>query len=104
MLKAGRNPTRADLVSAVEGGLPQGPMVAPFAYSSTNHDGVTGAYMAVMSNGGLTQEGSVLTTDTSATGPITTYTGIRGAGTSEWHPLRLSPEAHRPSPIGRNRD
>jgi ABC-type branched-subunit amino acid transport system substrate-binding protein len=75
MLKAGRNPTRADLVSAVEGGLPQGAMVAPFAYSMTNHDGVTGAFMAVMSNGGLTQEGSVLTTDTSATGPITTYTG-----------------------------
>jgi branched-chain amino acid transport system substrate-binding protein len=75
MLKAGRNPTRADLVSAVEGGLPQGPMVAPFGYSTTNHDGVTGAFMAVMNNGGLTQEGSVLTTDTSATGPITTYTG-----------------------------
>jgi branched-chain amino acid transport system substrate-binding protein len=75
MLKAGRNPTRADLVSAVNSGLPQGPMVAPFAYSSTNHDGVTGAYMAIMSNGNLTQEGSVLTTDTSATGAITTYTG-----------------------------
>ncbi len=75
MLKAGRNPTRADLVSAVNGGLPQGPMVAPFAYSSTDHDGVTGAYMAVMNNGNLTQEGSVLITDTSPTGPITTYTG-----------------------------
>ena len=75
MLKAGRNPTRADLVSAVEGGLSQGPMVAPFAYSSSNHDGVTGAFMAVMNNGGLTQKGSVLTTDTSATGPITAYTG-----------------------------
>jgi branched-chain amino acid transport system substrate-binding protein len=75
MLKAGRNPTRADLVSAVEGGLSQGPMVAPLAYSMTNHDGVTGAFMAVMNNGGLTQEGSVLTTDTSATGPISTYTG-----------------------------
>jgi branched-chain amino acid transport system substrate-binding protein len=75
MLKAGRNPTRADLVSAVEGGLPQGAMVAPFAYSMTNHDGVTGAFMATMNKGALTQEGSVLTTDTSATGPITTYTG-----------------------------
>ena len=31
MLKAGRNPTRADLVSAVNGGLPQGPAVAPYA-------------------------------------------------------------------------
>ncbi len=75
MFKAGRNPTRADLVSAVEGGLPQGPLVAPLAYSMTNHDGVTGAFMAVMENGGLVQEGSVLTTDTSATGPISTYTG-----------------------------
>jgi branched-chain amino acid transport system substrate-binding protein len=75
MLKAGRNPTRADLVSAVEGGLPQGPMIAPFAYGMDNHDGVTGAFMAVMHNGGLTQEGSVLTTDTTASGAITTYTG-----------------------------
>jgi branched-chain amino acid transport system substrate-binding protein len=75
MLKAGRNPTRADLVNAINGGLPQGPMVAPFAYSSTDHDGVTGAYMAVMSNGGLTQEGSVLITDTTPTGAITAYTG-----------------------------
>jgi branched-chain amino acid transport system substrate-binding protein len=75
MLNAGRNPTRADLVAAVNAGLPQGPLVAPLAYSSTDHDGVTGAFMAIMSNGGLTQEGSVLITDTSATGPITTYTG-----------------------------
>ena len=75
MLKAGRNPTRADLVSAVEGGLPQGPMIAPFAYGMDNHNGVTGAFMAVMHNGGLTQEGSVLTTDTTASGAITTYTG-----------------------------
>jgi ABC-type branched-subunit amino acid transport system substrate-binding protein len=75
MLNAGRNPTRADLVAAVNAGLSQGPLVAPLAYSPTNHDGVTGAFMAVMNNGGLTQEGSVLITDTSATGPITTYTG-----------------------------
>ena len=75
MFKAGRNPTRADLVSALESGLQPGPVLAPYAYSTTNHDGVTGAYMAVMQNGGLVQEGPVLTTDTSATGPITTYTG-----------------------------
>ena len=37
MLKAGRNPTRADLVSAINAGLPQGPAVAPYAYSSTDH-------------------------------------------------------------------
>jgi branched-chain amino acid transport system substrate-binding protein len=75
MLKAGRNPTRADLVTAINGGLPQGPGVSPFAYSATDHDGATGAYIAVMDNGALKQEGPVLVTDTSATGPITTYTG-----------------------------
>jgi ABC-type branched-subunit amino acid transport system substrate-binding protein len=75
MLKAGKNPTRADLVSAINGGLAQGPVVAPYAYSATDHDGVTGAYIGVINNGVLTQQGSVLTTDTSASGPITTYTG-----------------------------
>jgi branched-chain amino acid transport system substrate-binding protein len=75
MLNAGRNPTRADLVSAIEKGLPQGPMVAPFAYSSTNHLGVTGAYIGTIQNGVVVQQGSVLTTDTTATGAITPYTG-----------------------------
>jgi ABC-type branched-subunit amino acid transport system substrate-binding protein len=75
MLKAGRNPTRADLTNAIQGGLPQGPMIAPFAYSSTNHLGVTGAYMGTIQTGVVVQQGSVLTTDTTATGPITTYTG-----------------------------
>src|SRR3984885_10798874 len=75
MLKAGRNPTRADLVAAINGGLPQGPFVAPAAYSSTDHDGATGAYIGIINNGVLTQEGPVLVTDTSATGAITTYTG-----------------------------
>jgi len=75
MLKAGRNPTRADLVNAIQGGLPQGPMVAPFAYSASNHLGVTGAYMGIIQNGVIVQQGSVLTTDTTATGPITAYTG-----------------------------
>jgi branched-chain amino acid transport system substrate-binding protein len=75
MFKAGRNPTRQDLVNAIEGGLPQGPMVAPFAYSSSNHLGVTGAYIGIIQNGVVTQQGSVLTTDSTATGPIATYTG-----------------------------
>src|ERR1700685_2288763 len=60
MLKAGRNPTRADLVSAINSGLPQGPLVAPYAYYATDHDGVTGAYVGIISNGVLTQEGPVL--------------------------------------------
>ena len=77
MLKAGRNPTRADLTNAIQGGLPQGPMVAPFAYSSSNHLGVTGAYIGTIQNGVLVQQGSVLTTDTSATSPPTAFTGTQ---------------------------
>jgi ABC-type branched-subunit amino acid transport system substrate-binding protein len=79
MFKAGRNPTRADLVNAINSGLSQGASVAPYAYSSANHDGITGAFMAVMMNGGLVQQGSVLTTDPSQTGAITTYTGTEAS-------------------------
>jgi hypothetical protein len=43
----------------------------------TDHDGVTGAYIGVINNGALTPEGPVLTTDTSATGAITPYTGTQ---------------------------
>ncbi|HEY2443049.1 MAG TPA: ABC transporter substrate-binding protein [Streptosporangiaceae bacterium] len=75
MLKAGRNPTRADLVSAIQGGLPQGPAEAPYAYSSSDHAGMTGAYMGVIQNGVLMQQGPVLVTDTSASGAVTSYTG-----------------------------
>ena len=53
MFKAGRNPTRQDLVNAINGGLPQGPSVAPYAYSATDHNGITGAYIGVIKNGAL---------------------------------------------------
>jgi len=75
MLKAGRNPTRADLVSAINSGLPQGPLVAPYAYATTNHAGATGAYIGVIKNGVIAEEGPVLTTDASASGSVTTSTG-----------------------------
>jgi len=75
MLKAGRNPTRADLVSAINAGLPQGAAVAPYAYSSTDHAGATGAYIAMINNGVLTQQGPVYVTDPTASGAVTTYTG-----------------------------
>jgi ABC-type branched-subunit amino acid transport system substrate-binding protein len=75
MLKAGKNPTRASLVSAIQAGLPQGPVVAPYAYSSSNHNGATGAYMGTIKNGVIAQQGPVLTTDESASGAVSTYSG-----------------------------
>jgi ABC-type branched-subunit amino acid transport system substrate-binding protein len=75
MMKAGKNPTRAGLVSALNHGLPQGPAVAPYAYSATDHSGITGSYMGVIKNGVLVQQGPVYTTDDSPTGAVATYTG-----------------------------
>jgi ABC-type branched-subunit amino acid transport system substrate-binding protein len=77
MLAAGRNPTRADLVNAINAGLPQGPLVAPYAYSMTDHDGVTGAFIGVINNGVITQQGPVLVTDTTPTGAITSSSGTQ---------------------------
>ncbi len=79
MLKAGRNPTRQDLINAIQAGLPQGPSVAPYAYSATDHNGITGAYMAVIKNGALAPKGPVLVTDTSPTGAITPDTATQPA-------------------------
>jgi ABC-type branched-subunit amino acid transport system substrate-binding protein len=75
MFKAGRNPTRASLVSALEAGLPQGPAVAPYGYSSSSHFGITGTFIGTITNGTLNEQGSALTTDTTATGAITSYSG-----------------------------
>jgi branched-chain amino acid transport system substrate-binding protein len=77
MLKAGRNPTRQDLVNAINGGLPQGVAVAPYGYSATNHNGITGAYIGIIKNGALVPEGPVQVTDTSATGAVTTYSAAQ---------------------------
>src|SRR6185437_278693 len=79
MMKAGKNPTRADLVNALNHGLPQGPAVAPYAYSSSDHAGITGAYIGVIKNGALVQQGRVYVTDASPTGAVTAYTGSEQA-------------------------
>jgi ABC-type branched-subunit amino acid transport system substrate-binding protein len=71
MEKAGKNPTRADLLSAIDSGISQGAAVSPYAYSASDHLGATGAYMGTIENGVLVQQGPVLTTDTSQTGAIT---------------------------------
>jgi hypothetical protein len=73
MFKAGRNPTRQDLINAINGGLPQGVSVAPYAYSATSHDGVTGAYMGVIKNGVIVPTGPTQVTDNTSTGAITTF-------------------------------
>ena len=77
MLKAGRNPTRQDLVNAINGGLPQGAAVAPYAYSATNHDGITGAYMGVIQNGVIAPTGPIQVTDTTPAGAITTFSSAQ---------------------------
>src|SRR5487761_1163560 len=73
MMAAGRNPTRADLVTAIQNGMPQGPAVAPYAYSSSSHAGMTGALVGVIKNGVIVPQGPVTTTDTSTAGAVTTY-------------------------------
>lgn len=72
MFKAGRNPTRQDLIDAINGGMPQGVAVAPYAYSSTDHNGITGAYMAKVSNGEVVPTSGVLVTDDTPSGTVTT--------------------------------
>ena len=77
MLKAGRNPTRQDLINAINGGLPQTVGVAPYAYSPDNHNGITGAYVGEVKNGLIVPLGPVEITDTSPTGAITASTATQ---------------------------
>jgi ABC-type branched-subunit amino acid transport system substrate-binding protein len=86
MIKAGKNPTRASVVKAVASGLPQGPSVAPYDYSATDHGGMMGAYIGVIKNGAIVQQGPVLTTDTTPTGPVTPYTGTQPAAPASGMP------------------
>ncbi len=86
MLKAGKNPTRSSLVAAINGGLPQGPSSSPFAYSSSDHSGSTGAYIGVVKNGVIVAQGPVMTTDATATGAITALSGTQPAAPSSGIP------------------
>jgi ABC-type branched-subunit amino acid transport system substrate-binding protein len=86
MIKAGKNPTRASVIKAIEGGLPQGPAVAPYDYSSTDHGGMTGAFIGVINNGAIVQQGPIWTTDTTPTGPVTQYTGTQPAAPASGMP------------------
>ena len=86
MLKAGKNPTRADLVKAIQGGLPQGPAVTPYAYSASDHSGMTGAYIGVIKNGVIVQKGPIQVTSTSPTSAVTTYSGAQTTAPSSGMP------------------
>jgi ABC-type branched-subunit amino acid transport system substrate-binding protein len=77
MVKAGKNPTRASVVKAIEGGLPQGASVAPYDYSATDHGGIMGAFIGTIKNGAIVQQGPVWTTDTTPAGAVTPYTGTQ---------------------------
>jgi ABC-type branched-subunit amino acid transport system substrate-binding protein len=86
MLKAGKNPTRADLVKAISSGLPQGPAVAPYDYSATNHGGMQGAFIGIIKNGAIVQQGPVMTTNTSPTGAVTVFSGTQPPAPSSGMP------------------
>jgi branched-chain amino acid transport system substrate-binding protein len=79
LFKAGRNPTRQDLVNAVNAGLPAGVSVAPFAYSASDHDGITGAYIGQIENGVLVALGPVQVTDNTQSGAVSTDSTTQAA-------------------------
>jgi ABC-type branched-subunit amino acid transport system substrate-binding protein len=72
---AGRNPTRASLVQALEakGSTFKGPGLVPLGYSKNVHYGYQGVQMAKVQNGGLTLFGPRYVTTNN--GSITTYNG-----------------------------
>jgi branched-chain amino acid transport system substrate-binding protein len=86
MVKAGKNPTRADLTKAISSGLPQGPSVAPYDYSATDHGGMMGAFIGVIKNGAIVQQGPVWTTDTTPTGAVTAFNGTQPPAPSSGMP------------------
>ena len=74
MKKAGRNPSRQDVVNALEKGqLDQGPGLVPFGFSSSNHLGYQGVRMAVIQDGAAQYTGAVYTAATS--GSVTPCSG-----------------------------
>jgi hypothetical protein len=73
MFKAGKNPTRQSLINAINAGLPQGVSVAPYVYSATDHNGISGAYMGMIKDGSLVPVGDVLVTDDTATGAVSAF-------------------------------
>ncbi|GAC1569438.1 MAG: ABC transporter substrate-binding protein [Candidatus Dormibacteria bacterium] len=74
---AGQNPTRDDIKNAVENShFTDGPGLAAFGYSSSNHLGYTGVEIVTLGAGNVqTAVGPVDTTDDTSGGPITPFNG-----------------------------
>jgi branched-chain amino acid transport system substrate-binding protein len=78
---AGKSLTRQSLVNAVNqhGSSWTGPGLVPFRYSTSNHGGYAGVEMGQVKNGKIVLFGGPLTTDPTASSPITPYTGTQPA-------------------------
>jgi hypothetical protein len=62
MKKAGRNPSRQDVINTLQSGqLDQGPGLVPLGYSSSSHLGYLGVQMAMIQNGAAQFTGSIYT-------------------------------------------
>ena len=73
---AGKNLTRQAIVNAVQTADINGPALLPYAYSSTDHSGVTGVQMATVNNNAVHLMGQPLVTD-DGSGAITPFTGTQ---------------------------
>ena len=73
---AGQNPSRADIVHAVENGHFSGPGLPPFGFSSTNHLGYTGVQVVTVTGSGTGSfVGQLQTTDDTASGAVNPASG-----------------------------
>ena len=70
---AGKNPTRASLVAAVEAQHFAGPNLTPYGYSAGDHSGMTGTQMGVIKGTSIQLSGTPLVTD-DGSGAVTPYT------------------------------
>jgi ABC-type branched-subunit amino acid transport system substrate-binding protein len=78
---AGKNLTRQGLINAINtaGAKWTGPGIVPYRYSSSDHGGFAGAEIGKVTNGQIVLSGGPLTTDPSASGAITPFSGSPAA-------------------------
>jgi len=82
---AGSNPTRDSLVKAVEAGIPQGPGLVPFRFSSSSHAGFTGTQIGVIKGTTIHLLGTPQTTD-DGSGAVSTFSGTQPTAPSNGVP------------------